>query len=198
MRIPSVKIIAAVDDNGLIGVGNKLPWNIKDELKHFKETTTGNIVVMGRSTYESIGRPLPNRTNIVFSKTSNQTDKEKDIWYCSDIFEFCILWHHCIDRKINTKTEEGILTLLPEKDIWVIGGSQLYKKFMDLNLVESLLITKVKGDFSPSDGDEDLIYFPYWKTSSFDKQFPYFDTKKTTREYDIIEYKSELGVKQWQ
>ncbi len=65
-------LIAAFGRNGQVGLKNELPWNLPEELKHFKETTERATVIMGRNTFESIGRPLPNRRNIVISKTAGQ------------------------------------------------------------------------------------------------------------------------------
>jgi len=63
-----VVLVAAVADNGVIGVDGDLPWRIPEDLRHFREVTTGHTVIMGRVTYDSIGRPLPNRTNIVVTR----------------------------------------------------------------------------------------------------------------------------------
>ena len=67
----SIRLICAIAKNNVIGNENKLPWNISEDLKRFKELTSENIVVMGRKTYESIGRPLPKRKNIVLSRNKN-------------------------------------------------------------------------------------------------------------------------------
>ncbi len=64
----SVVLVAAVADNGVIGAGGELPWHLPEDLAHFRRVTTGNVVIMGRRTYESIGRPLPRRTNIVITR----------------------------------------------------------------------------------------------------------------------------------
>ena len=64
----SIKLICAVSKNNVIGNNNKLPWDISEDLKRFRELTSENIVVMGRKTYDSIGRPLPKRENLVLSK----------------------------------------------------------------------------------------------------------------------------------
>ena len=64
----SIKLICAISKNNVIGNKNQLPWNISEDLKRFRELTSENIIVMGRKTFESIGRPLPNRKNIVLSK----------------------------------------------------------------------------------------------------------------------------------
>jgi dihydrofolate reductase len=69
MTDPRIVLVAAVADNGVIGRGGDIPWRIPEDMKHFREVTRGHPVVMGRLTYESIGRPLPQRTNIVVSRT---------------------------------------------------------------------------------------------------------------------------------
>jgi len=66
---PTIALVVAVADNGVIGRDGGLPWRLPDDLKHFKQLTTGHAVVMGRRTWESIGRPLPNRLNIVLSRS---------------------------------------------------------------------------------------------------------------------------------
>ena len=67
----SIKLICAISKNNVIGNENKLPWSIPEDLKRFKELTSNNWIVMGRKTFDSIGRPLPNRTNIVLSENKN-------------------------------------------------------------------------------------------------------------------------------
>ena len=66
--------VVALSNNNVIGVDNDLPWNLKTDLNHFKEYTTNKIIVMGRKTYESIGRPLPNRINYIVSNTIKDLD----------------------------------------------------------------------------------------------------------------------------
>ena len=72
-RSPRVAVIAGVARNGVIGRGNTIPWHLSEDLKHFKATTLGRPVVMGRRTYESIGRPLPGRRNLVVSRNTAWT-----------------------------------------------------------------------------------------------------------------------------
>ena len=84
----SIKLICAISKNNVIGKENNLPWNIGDDLKRFKELTSNNIIVMGRKTYESIGRPLPNRRNIVLS---NNTDlKIENVEDACQKLPFCV------------------------------------------------------------------------------------------------------------
>ena len=66
--------VVALSNNNVIGVDNNLPWNLKTDLSHFKEYTTNKVIVMGRKTYESIGKPLPNRLNYVVSQTINHIE----------------------------------------------------------------------------------------------------------------------------
>jgi len=104
-----ISIIAAMGQNNGIGKNNKLLWHIPGDLKHFKEITSGNIVVMGRKTYESIGRPLPNRTNIIITK--NNKFKAED----------CL-----IKNSFNEVLKEA--KSYKDKEIFIIGGGQIYKQ----------------------------------------------------------------------
>ena len=125
-----ISILVAVDEKGGIGKGNNLMWNIPSDLKRFKEITTkdqiginnninNNIVIMGRKTYNSIGRELPNRTNIVLSL------KDKHSYSIEDILDY---------------NEH-----FPEEELFVIGGEQIYRQF--LPYADKIYLTKVKGDF---------------------------------------------------
>lgn len=115
-----ISIIAAVSKNGVIGVDNKLPWDLPEDLKRFKELTTGNVVIMGRKTYESIGKPLPNRINIVVTR-----DK--------DFFVPGVLSANSLDS--------ALLKAGGNKDIFIIGGGEIYKQSM--GFVDKLYITEV-------------------------------------------------------
>lgn len=121
-----ISIIAAVSDNGVIGNDGKLPWNLPADMKHFKEITTGHHIIMGRKTYESIGRPLPNRTNIVLTKNSKIRPKG-----CSVV--------NSLDKALNIAKKAG------EKEVMVIGGSEIYK--LALPLADKLYLTLVHENF---------------------------------------------------
>ncbi len=125
-----LELIVAFDENNLIGKDNSLPWHIPEDLKHFKALTTGNRIIMGRKTFESIGKPLPNRENIVLSKNGF-------------IYE---------GIKVYSKVGELLKTLNDEKKNYIIGGAGIYKEL--LPLVDILHISHVKGTF---EGD---AYFP--------------------------------------
>lgn len=132
-------IIVAIGNNNEIGKNNKLLWHIPEDLKKFKEITYGKTVVMGRNTYESIGKPLPNRHNIVLSKDlklfSNNYNKKLEI--CDNFSE--------IVKKYENSDEE----------IFIIGGAQVYKKALESGIVEKLYISHI--EFSDNETD---TYFP--------------------------------------
>lgn len=129
--------IAAVSTNNCIGKGNSLPWKLPSDLKRFKKLTTGSAVIMGRATYESIGRPLPGRTMIVI--TSDPSYKAEGCLVANTIEEAI---KHCPENKTS----------------WVIGGSKVYRQLMDL--CEVAHITEVKTEVL--DGD---AFFPYLNRS---------------------------------
>ena len=108
----SVVLVAAVADNGVIGADGELPWHLPDDLAHFRRVTTGNVVIMGRKTYESIGRPLPRRTNIVVTRQPDWT----------------------ADGVITASSLTDALDVAEEYDgdAMVIGGSQIYALAMPL------------------------------------------------------------------
>lgn len=136
----NISAIVATDINGLIGKGNTLPWHLPADLKYFKEVTTGKTVIMGKNTFLSLGRPLPNRKNVVV--TSQNLN----------------------DERIETfKTLEEAIKNNP--DSFIIGGAQIYKYALENNLIDTLYVTVIDHDFG--DGD---AYFNYdeskWKLVS--------------------------------
>ena len=132
-------LIVARSRNNVIGKNGQIPWKIKGEQKQFKELTTGNVVVMGRKTYEEIGRPLPNRTTIVVSNTAQ--------------FE---------GKNLNTAHSlKEALDLAEGRDVYVAGGSGLFKEAIPL--VDRMYITEV--DLTVEDGD---VFFPEFDENGFD------------------------------
>ena len=126
----SVILIAAVGNNGVIGRDNELPWRIREDLRRFKQLTLGHTLVMGRKTYDSIGRPLPGRTTVVVTR---QPD-----WSAAGV-----LVAHSLD---------DALELAGSNDVYVAGGGQIYRQA--LPVADRLELTEV--DQSP-DGD---VTFP--------------------------------------
>lgn len=124
MNTPRISMIVAVDEERAIGKDNRLLWNIPEDLKRFKELTTGHTVIMGENTYHSIGRPLPNRTNIVVTLNQSLT-----LPGCFVVFS--------IDEAFQVAKEKE------NEEVFVIGGASIYKQC--LPLVERLYLTLVEG-----------------------------------------------------
>ena len=114
--------IVAVDRNGAIGKGGKLPWHYSTDMKFFKETTTGNAVVMGHNTWRSLKKPLPNRLNIVLSRQSDIEPQES------------LLVLRSVESVLSTSR-------VLETDLYVIGGEQVYRSF--LPYTDKWIVTEV-------------------------------------------------------
>lgn len=125
MPEPRLSIFVAVDEKRAIGKDNKLLWHIPEDLKRFKELTTGHAVIMGENTHHSIGRSLPNRTNIVMTLDPNLE------------LPGCILVHSVEEALEKAKEHES-------EEIFVMGGASIYRQF--LPLVERLYLTLVAGE----------------------------------------------------
>jgi dihydrofolate reductase len=136
-----ISMISCMDKNRTIGDNNSLPWHLPADLKHFKEVTMGNTIVMGRKTYDSIGRALPGRTNVVLTRDSS--------------------WH--ADGVEVYHTIQSLLDATKGQQLFIIGGEQIYKQFMDK--ANKLYITLLDHSFT---GD---AFFPkieanQWKINS--------------------------------
>jgi dihydrofolate reductase len=127
-----ITIVAAIASNNVIGQKNSLPWDIPEDLKRFKQLTSGHTILMGRKTFDSIGRPLPNRTNIVMTKDTNYRKEGIEI-----VFD-----------------EREALNVIKDlnQEVFIIGGSKIYELFEPW--ATSLMITRVLKDF---EGD---AFFP--------------------------------------
>jgi dihydrofolate reductase len=119
-----VSIIAAMDRNRLIGNENQLPWHLPADLAHFKRVTMGKPIIMGRKTYESIGRPLPGRTNIVLTRSS-------------DFNAEGVLTANTLEQALNHVSAED--------EVMIIGGSTIYE--LTLPRADRLYLTYVEGSF---------------------------------------------------
>jgi dihydrofolate reductase len=119
------KAIAAMSLNRVIGAGNKIPWHLPEDFKWFKQLTTGNVIVMGRKTFESIGRPLPNRETIVLSRSQ---------------FAF---------PGVRTISDLNQIDLAGEpREVFIVGGAQVYVQVLPLcsDLYLTLVKREVEGD----------------------------------------------------
>ncbi len=132
-----IAIIAAVSKNNVIGNKGQIPWKIKGEQKRFKELTTGGIVVMGKRSFEEIGKPLPNRTTIVISNTVK--------------YEF--------DQCFTLGSLAEAIEYAEDQDIYIAGGEQLYREA--LPLADRLYLTKIDLEV---EGD---TFFPEYEADRF-------------------------------
>jgi len=138
-----ISIIVATNKNNVIGINGTLPWYIPSDLKFFKQKTLGSPIVMGRATYESIGRPLPGRTNIVL--TRNEEYKVEGALVLSSL-------ESALDK----------LTLGDCEEVFIIGGGQIYREA--LPLASHLYLTEVDDS---RDGD---TFFPIVKDAEWRKE----------------------------
>lgn len=139
--------IVAIANGNVIGKDNKLIWHLPEDLKRFKQITTGKNIIMGRKTFESLGRVLPNRKHIILCNDMKMTIDNENVEILDDISK--------LDKYINSEEEN-----------FVIGGATIYKLLMPY--VNKLYITKINEDF---EGD---VYFPEiketeWKEISKEK-----------------------------
>ena len=160
----SLNLIVAHDKNKVIGNGLNIPWDIKGEQKLFKELTENNIVIMGRKTYESIGKKLPDRINIVI--TSNENFKEELFLFKANSLSDAV--NMCVNNIIGNH------------NIYIIGGGTVYKEAIETLDIDYMYITEIDGTF---EGD---IYFPDFNESKYDKQI--LDDVKTDDGYHYIKY----------
>lgn len=164
-----VAIIVAVAQNGVIGGNNQLLWHLPADMKHFKTITTGHTVVMGRKTYESIGRPLPNRVNVVISR--NPDFKVEGCTLVASLEEAIT------PQSLNT--HHSILTL--HTTIFIIGGAEIYRQA--LPFTDKIYLTEVKASF---EGD---TYFPILNPEEWQEiaRNPHTADEKNLYDYDFVE-----------
>jgi|TARA_A100001015_G_scaffold76873_1_gene85340 dihydrofolate reductase len=155
--------LVALSNNYVIGVNNDLPWKLKKDLQHFSAYTQNKAIVMGRKTFESIGRPLPNRKNIVISSTLSSTNEIQIVNSLEQAIAEATDWN-----KENNLFEEVVL----------IGGGYIFKE--SINLVNKLVLTRVNCDI-----DGDVFYpsidFTEWSMISIESF-----KKDEENEYDFL------------
>ena len=132
-----ISLIVAVAENGVIGDRNALLWHISEDLRHFKAVTTGHPVVMGRKTWESLGRPLPNRTNVVITRQNIEIPG-------------CTVVH---------SLEEAVALFPADEEVFVIGGAQIYGEA--LPAADRFYLTRVHRAY---EGD---TRFPEWDAAEW-------------------------------
>lgn len=154
-------LIAAVSKNKVIGKQGGIPWKIKEDLSFFKEKTLNSPIIMGRATYNSIGRPLPNRLNIVMTRSAKNTEGVTEV----------------------TSVEKAIEAASINRDssrVYIIGGQNIYKEF--LPIAHRMIITEV--NLYIKDGD---TFFPEWNISEWKEQSRDQREENGTR-FSFVEY----------
>ena len=159
----TITIIAAIANNNALGKDNDLIWHLPTDLKRFKKVTSGHHILMGRNTYESIGKPLPNRTTVIITRNPNYKAAG------------------CI---VVDSIEKAIEVAKNDSEIFIIGGAQIYKQTIASNLVDQLDITKVHHEFEAD------VYFPeidsnIWKEASREN---FNADEKNKYNYSFIRY----------
>lgn len=134
-----ISLISAVARNGVIGQSNNLVWHIAEDLRRFKSITTGHPVIMGRKTFESLGRPLPARINVVITRQENYQAG-------------CAMVVHSL--------QEALALFNPGQETFVIGGGEIYTQSMPL--ADRLYLTEVDAEY---EGD---VFFPAWDPAQWD------------------------------
>lgn len=134
-----VSIIVAVAQNGVIGAENKLIWHISEDLKRFKAITSGHPVIMGRKTFESLGRPLPNRTNVVVTRNPH--------YFAEGV-------------TISDSLGEAIGMFASDEEVFIIGGAEVYRQAMDI--ADRFYLTEVYADY---EGD---TFYPEWDKNEWE------------------------------
>lgn len=151
-----ISIVVAVSKNNVIGKDNQLLWKLSDDLKRFKKLTTNHCIVMGRKTYDSIGKALPNRTNIIITKNKN--------FHVDD----AIILHNIQDVIEYAKSKN-------ETELFIIGGGEIYKQALEIT--NKIYLTKVDVDI---DGDT----FFHYNTQEWRICYEELIAKNEKNEYD--------------
>lgn len=159
----TISIVVAFGANRVIGVDGDLPWRLSADLAHFKAVTLGHPMVMGRATFDSIGRPLPGRTSIVVTR-----DRE---WSHDGV-----IVAHSIEEALDAALEL-------DDDVFVIGGAQIYEQTLDTGRVDQLIVTRVAD---APDGD---TFFPAvdWESWQPVVSIPHAATPDTPA-FEIVTY----------
>lgn len=150
-----ITIIAAAGENNSLGKDNDLVWHLPDDFKRFKELTSGNYILMGRKTFESFPKPLPNRKHLIITR-------QKDYKVPENCFVF--------------DTIENAIDFSKNQDIWIIGGGEIYKQSMEI--ADRIELTRVHSEFEADTFFPDII--DEWELSNEE-----FHSKDEKHKYDF-------------
>ena len=162
-----IRMIVAMDKTNGIGYKNKLPWHFKEDLKFFSKITRGtgkNAVLMGKNTYLSLGKNLPKRDHLILSTSGNFKYYENKNKNRYDIEKFDSIFK-CLEYCTSKNYE----------DLWIIGGSSVYKQCIDKIDIDDLYVTHIKDDYLCD------CFFPAFN-------FTHKEMIQSTNEFDIVRY----------
>jgi dihydrofolate reductase len=159
-----ISIIVARSTQGVIGRDNELPWRLPADLKHFKSTTLGHPIIMGRNTWESLGRPLPDRRNIVISRTPGFSAE---------------------DAETFSSLEDALSACETSDQVFIIGGAQVYEQAIEF--ADEMIITEVQIDVV---GDAHFPEFEEedWRVTNFEEHPPEPDPKNPGKEFPAFAF----------
>lgn len=163
--MPTINVIAAMARNRVIGINNTLPWRLAADLQHFKALTMGHHIVMGRKTYESIGKPLPGRTTVIVTRDANYRA------------EGC-LGGSCL---VATSIDAAIAACGEDPEIFFVGGAELYAQI--LPRADRLYLTEIQAEF---DGD---AHFPEFECSAWQEAERRINTSPEGLGYHFVTYR---------
>ena len=157
-----ITIIAAIGANNELGKDNDLIWHLPADLIRFKKVTTGHAIIMGRNTFESIGKPLPNRRSIIITRNTS--------------YKGCEVVH---------SLENAIKLIKDQDNAFIIGGAQIYHEAIEKNLVDQLDITEVHQDFNAD------VYFPSIDKATWEEvsRVSFTPDEKNRYNYSFLSYK---------
>jgi len=139
-----INLIAAItyypkEDQFIIAANRKLPHNSPEDMSRFQKLTTGGVVIMGRKTFESIGKPLPNRFNIVISSQEDYSPPEGGLLVSS------------LEAALSFAKK-----LHPDKEVWIIGGGQVYREAIEKDILDRLYISEMRGHWEDDEVVDEL------------------------------------------
>lgn len=156
-----VSLIVAMDEQAGIGIDNRLPWRLSADLKRFKSLTTGHHLIMGRKTYQSIGKPLPGRTMIILTRRSDYTPENCPADRCQVV--------HSLDQALHFAEARG------EEEAFIIGGAEVFRKALDR--ADRIYITRVHAH------TETDVYFPNWEPKNWNLTYSEYQPADEKNEY---------------
>lgn len=154
-----VTIIVAAAENDAIGLGNRLIWHLSDDLKRFKTLTSGHHIIMGRKTFESFPKPLPNRTHVVITRQTDYKAPDGVI--------------------VVNSLEDAVDAARNDKQPFIIGGGQIYKQALEKNLVDKIELTRVHENFEAD------AFFPKIDTSKWKETNNVFNKQDAEHDYEF-------------